>query len=198
MNRIRAAVVICLMLAAAAPSTVHAASRRAKPVRSIYSSETCAYQFAYPSNWKVERDDDEDECSVSIAPADVETRLAENDVDVWTIHLSLDPGLFLRAAMDAGFDFSEGRWVVEGFDFFNGDATIFHEAPWWGVRGASSVGCSHRMGGNAGFCQRVAVVAQSGNAHTGDARILKLTGFRQSRQTLDLILQTFRFDPIGK
>jgi hypothetical protein len=197
MSGIRARLVFCLVLVAAAPWTVRAASARAKPARSIYRSEKCAYQFSYPSNWTVEQDG-ADECNVSIAPADLEKRLAENDVDVWTIHLSLDPGLFLRAAMDTGFDFSEGQWEVEGFDSFNGDATIFHEAPWWGLRGTSGVRCYHHTGGNAGFCQRVAVVAQSGNVHNGDARILKLTGFRQSRQMLDLILKTFRFDPIGR
>lgn len=197
MNRIRAVTVICLTLIAAAPWTVRAAAARAKPARSIYRSEKCAYQFAYPSNWTVVHDDDADECNVSIAPADLEKRLAENDVDVWTIHLSLDPGLFLRAAMDKGFDFSQGHWGLEGLNDFFGDAAVFHEPPWWGLRGSSDARCYHRNGGNAGSCGRVAVVAQSGNVHTGDARILELEGHSSSRDVLELILKTFRFDPIG-
>ena len=115
-------------------------------------------------------------------------------VDVWSFEVSVNHGTFLAEAADAGFDFQKGRWSLGGFDFFNGDAEPFTAPPWWGLRGSSSVRCYYPQGGNAGFCNAVTIVMQSATMRSGDPRIVRINGYRQARNTMNVIVRTFRFD----
>jgi hypothetical protein len=156
-----------------------------------YHDEKCGYHFEYPAGWAVEKDE---ECDFTISPTDLAERLKSLDVDVWSIEVLVHEGTFLAEAADAGFDFQRGRWSLGGFDFRNGEAGPFAMPPWWGLRGSSSVRCYHPQGGNAGFCNALTVVMQSATVLTGDARIVRIKGHRQARDTIDVIIRTFRFD----
>lgn len=160
-----------------------------------YHDEKCGLHFEYPAGWAVEKDE---ECDFTISPTDLAERLKSLDVDVWSFEVSIHEGTFLAEAADAGFDFQRGRWSLGGFDFLAGKAEPFTMPPWWGLRGSSSVRCYHPGGGSAGFCNAVTVVMQSATVRSGDARIVRIQGYRQSRSAIDAVLRTFRFDFSGR
>jgi hypothetical protein len=159
--------------------------------RRTYHDDNCGFRFQYPRGWTIQKND---RCSVAVSPGDLAERMASNEADVWSFSISIEEGTFLAEAADAGFDFQHGRWVLAGFDSMPGEAEPFESPPWWGLRGSSSVRCYHPRAGNAGFCHAVTIIAQSATVQTGDARIVKIEGFRQSRTTIDQVLRTFRFD----
>lgn len=189
-RRISAPSVMLLLVLFLSVSNAFADKSSRKTTTQAYRDVKCGVSFEYAAGWMVRKGD---ECGVIVTPENLETRLRGDDVDVWSITISVRTGKLLRTAADAGFDFVNGRWVMEGFDFMYGDAESFQKSPWWGLRGASDVREYHRTGGNAGFRRRVVIVAQSATVRTGDPRILVLEGFRQSQPVMEEILSTFRF-----
>ena len=171
------------------------AATAAPPKVAHYSDKACSLSFDYPAGWVVEKEKgkEDDECTFSVSPRNLDQRLKDDDVDVWTFSIHVELENFLDAAGEAGFEFVHGKWALGGFDDINGPAAPFEMPPWWGVRGVSDVRTYHPQGGNAGFRQRLAIVAQSGTLREGDPRIVTINGYVQSTKTIDRVLRSLRF-----
>ncbi len=159
--------------------------------RHFKSTAECGYEFDYPAGWSAEAlpADKYTRCAAQVRPLDFKKRMAENDVDIYTLTVSVPGGgTFLDAANRSGFDFYGGKWVTRGRLGHRGSASIFVTTQWSGVRGKADVGCHHEHGGYAGLCEFERVVVQN-----LDEDMWVMEGGPQTGQVFERVLATFRF-----
>jgi hypothetical protein len=166
------------MLAGQAPSTHE------------HQNTRCSYFFQYPPDWQVVKNpgDVAEECVTTLRPADYEKRMAEFDVDVYTLTVQVYERSFLQVADENGFDFN-GEWVVVGRQGATTGAEVSNNNGWLILSGTAGVGCFHEKGGYAGLCEEKRVVAK----YESDHRIVAISG--NNAYLVDTILKTFKFLP---
>ena len=151
----------------------------------------CPIEFDIAANWvaeRVEPDAGRDEqCAVEVKPSDLEERLATNDIDVYTIRVSLlRPSRFLDVAQKY-FTFRHGRWYIEGRSGVLDEATVIQGEPWSGLEGVATGGCSSTSGGYAGLCEVPFILMDDEKEN-----IWMMEGGAQSSPAFDLIKKTLR------
>jgi hypothetical protein len=123
-----------------------------------------------------------------LRPVDYEKRMAEFDVDVYTVTVQVSEHSFLQVADENGFDFN-GEWLVLGRQGASTGAEISKSNGRLTLTGTATIGCFHEKGGYAGLCEETRVVAK----YEGDDRIVAITG--NNAGLVDTILTTFKFSP---
>jgi len=157
-----------------------------------FKAVDCGYEFDYPAEWTVESlpPDKYTSCAVRIRPNDFTKRIAKNDVDIYTVTVSVPGGgTFLDAASRNGFDFYKGEWVTVGRQGSRGEASVINTPEWSGLRGTADVGCHHEHGGYAGLCEFERLVVQNSAGNIWD-----MEGGPKTSETLKMVLSTFRFE----
>src|SRR6266480_2331138 len=75
----------------------------------------CLLAICPPKDWRIVKNPDyvTEACAATLRPADYEKRMAESDVDLYTLVVAVSGGTFAGAAAENGFDFNS-KWVVVG------------------------------------------------------------------------------------
>jgi hypothetical protein len=156
----------------------------------IYQNNQCSYSFEYPNGWQIVKNPEylTGDCAATLRPADYEKRMAEDDVDVYTLTVQLSEGTFLQVAAENGFDF-DGKWTILGRQGLSDEAQVTNVNGWIILQGIAEVGCFHEKGGNAGLCAEHRVVAK----HQSDDRSVVITAGPQAEDPIGSILKTFKF-----
>ena len=160
------------------------------PVAQVHQHRQCAYSFDYPTEWRIVKNPDfvDGDCATTLRPADYERRMAQNDVDVFTLTVQVSELSFLQQAAENGFDF-DGKWVVMGRSGTSNPAQVSNLNGWLTLRGIAEVGCHHQKGGFAGSCDEFRSVAK----HQDDARVVAIVGGAKTEEALAVVLKTFKF-----
>src|SRR5215831_20129230 len=97
----------------------------------VYRNTQCSYSFAYPNGWQIVKNPEyvTGECTVTLRPADYARRMAELDVDVYTLTVQVSEGTFLQAASENGFDF-DGQRMVLGRQGQSAEAEVTNANGW--------------------------------------------------------------------
>jgi hypothetical protein len=108
-------------------SLVAAQGDTARP--SHYTSDhSCGYEFDYPGSWEatpLPGDDYQSMCRVQLRPKNFAERMAEFDVDAYTLVVwGRRSAGFLEAANSNGFDWYRGPWSTRGASGARGEATV--------------------------------------------------------------------------
>lgn len=158
---------------------------------SVHADSSCGYEFRYSAEWLAVADVQESrKCTVTIRPKDYKKRMAERDVDVYTLILQVSEGSFLTAAEEAGFDFYDGSWVTVGRQGARDTAELYKTANLSGLHGEITSGCHHEKGGYAGLCSIEVFVLRD-----EEDRNLILHAKPEAKSAIPLILKTFKFFP---
>jgi hypothetical protein len=163
---------------------------QAGPVTTHYiSQKQCGFEFDYPTDWVATPlpDDQPTWCRVQLRPNDFAKRMAESDVDLYTLEVSRYQGNFLAAA-DQSFDFVKGKWVILGRQGMHTEAEVVVTDRWNGLKGVASVGCYHDSGGYAGLCEEASLVLRD-----KDDNVWAMRGGPQAEDVFSMILATFQF-----
>jgi len=153
-----------------------------------YRNSQCSYSFEYPRDWQLVKDPTTTyNCATTLRPSDYEKRMAELDVDVFTITVQASGQSFQEAAEDNGFEFN-GKWEVLGRMGMRSQAQVSSSRGWLILRGIASVGCFSEKGGYSGLCDEYRVVAKR-----KDDQILVITGGAKTGTVIDIVLKTFKF-----
>jgi hypothetical protein len=156
----------------------------------VYRNSQCSYSFEYIDGWQIVKNPDylTGDCQATLRPADYAKRMAEDDVDVYTLTVQVSEGPFLEVATENGFDF-DGKWTILGREGLSEDAQVTNVNGWMTLQGIVPVGCFHEKGGNAGLCDEHRVVAK----HQSNDRIVVITAGPQAEDPIGTILKTFKF-----
>src|SRR5438309_10380816 len=100
-------------------------------VTHVYKNSQCSYSFEYPNGWQIVKNPEylTGDCAATLHPADYEKRMAEDDVDVYTLTVQVSEGTFLQVAADNGFDF-DGKWTILGRQGLSAKAQITNVDGW--------------------------------------------------------------------
>jgi len=124
---------------------------------------------------------------VEVIPKDIDKRLRKNDVNVYTVEISIPTETsFLRAADAAGFEFHNGKWFTRGRT--RGGATLIATDAWSGVRGTASSACYHERGGRAGLCEYSVLIVED-----DEENMWTMEAAPQGEDVFNLVLKTFKF-----
>jgi hypothetical protein len=155
----------------------------------LYQNKECSYSFEYPNGWQIVKNPDyiTKDCTVTLRPVDYEKRMAEDDVDLYTLTVQVSEGSFLQVAADH-FDF-DGEWMILGRQGMRGEAQVSNVNGWLILRGLAEAGCFHEKGGYAGLCDQHRIVAK----HQTDDQIVAITADAQAEAPIAVILKTIKF-----
>lgn len=180
------AVLLIAMLAAQAPAV------EAPQARVHYVGTSCRIEFDVPSGWVVTEAKPEpaynERCAVEVRPRDLAKRMEKDDVDRYTIRVSVPAGGSFLSAADEYFAFRKGRWITEGRQGLEDGAEVVNYGVWSGLRGSATVGCFHEGGGYAGLCDSPRAVLEDDFEN-----VWIIEGGGWSYPAFDMILHTFKF-----
>jgi hypothetical protein len=176
---------VLLLLLSAVASQVSA-----NPASRVYQHSQCSYSFEYPKNWQVVQspEDVTGKCAVTLRPIDYDKRMAEFDVDVYTLTIDIAETTFLRAAAENGFENSAGGWRVLGRLGSSHEAEVLNQNGWSVLRGIASIGCFAVRGGYSGLCDEFRAIAR----RQDDDRIVVMRGGTQTEEAFELILKSLK------
>ena len=161
---------------------------RQAPTNHSYQNTQCSYSFEYPNGWQIVKSADDLDCPATLRPVDYEKRMAEDDVDVYTLTVQVSKGAFMDVGAENGFDF-DGKWKILGRQGLSEEAQFTNVNGWMILEGIAEVGCFHAKGGYAGLCAEHRIVAK----HRSDDRIVVITAAAQAEEAIGSILKTFKF-----
>jgi hypothetical protein len=160
-----------------------------KAANHVYQNSQCSYSFEYPNEWQIVKNPDyrTGECSTTLRPADYEKRMAEDDVDVYTVTVQVSEGTFLQAASENGFDF-DGQWTVLGRQGLSAKAQVTNANGWMILQGTAAVGCLRRAA-TPGCAPSTGLSPNN----RSDGRIVVIVAAPQAEVPAGAILKTFKF-----
>src|SRR3974377_673595 len=84
----------------------------------VYRHSQCSYSFKYPKDWQIVKEPATTYvCATTLRPSDYKKRMAELDVDVFTVTIEASAQAsgqsFQEVAENSGFEFN-GKWEVLG------------------------------------------------------------------------------------
>ena len=181
-----------LFLAVLTGNSLRAADRNLR-----YVDHACPITFLYPADWKVVPSPLDvighgHRCGLLVEPTHLKKRLAETDMDVFSLSVSLtvDDVSFQKGLPDSRFmQEANGVWVILGRLDIKSPAHRITGPGWSGVQGVATAGCFTEHGGYQGLCD--SPQAFLGN---GKRSVLIEAGLDLEEQ-FETILRTFRFRP---